>query len=151
MKSWIVAWGLVVGSVVPSWAQVSPFSEEEKTFLAALEEAIEMHDWLALLDWSDPEHRAKQTGGGMGHAQYVAELVGLFYDGNSIAGEDGKVTQEDLTLVKQVQWKRKGPVLGNGAVSVFGTATLTDGQTLLLEIQLKKTADGKLVLTGAMG
>ena len=115
-----------------------------------MEDLIELHDWLGLLDHSDPAHREQRIRSGIGHAQYVAELLGLFYDGNSIAGDDGKIDTSDLDVIRQVVWKRKGRA-ESGLESVLGTVQLKDGESLLLEIRWHKTPEGGYVLGGPLG
>jgi len=126
------------------------FPAAEKDLLAQFEEIIELHDWLALLDHVDTKHRDARTSSGVSHAQYVAELLGLFYDGNSIAGEDGKVETADLVRIRQISWKRKGRAEGDDQ-SVFGTVQLEDGESLLIEIHWRQTPEGGYILTGAAG
>ena len=135
-----------VSAPVP--APAGAFTEAEKDILSQFEDIIELHDWLALLDHVDPKHRDARTGSGVSHAQYVAELLGLFYDGNSIAGEDGKVEGADLSRIRQISWKRKGRAEGDSQ-SVFGTVTLDDGDSLLIEIHWRQTQGGGYILTGA--
>jgi len=134
----------------PAPAPAGAFSTAEKELLEQFEEIIELHDWLALLDHVDAKHRDARVGPGVTHAQYVAELLGLFYDGNSIAGEDGKVESADLVRIRQISWKRKGRAEGDSQ-SVFGTVILDDGESLLLEIHWRPTPDGGYILTGTAG
>jgi hypothetical protein len=135
-----------VANPVPAGA----FTPEEKELLSQLEDLIELHDWLGLLDFSDPEHREKQIRSGVGHAQYVAELLGLFFEGNSIAGDDGKIDTPDLDAIRQVIWKRKGRA-ESGYEAVLGTAQLKDGESLLLELRWRKLPSGGYVLGGPLG
>lgn len=115
-----------------------------------LEDLIELHDWLALLDHADPKHREAQLAAGVTHVQYVAELLGLFYDGNSIAGEDKVLETTDLNRIRQIAWKRKGRADGEFQ-SIFGTVTLDDGESLLIEITWRKTPEGGYLLGGPKG
>ena len=131
-------------------APAGAFTQEEKDVLAQLEAMIELHDWLGLLDQTDPQHRDQQLKSGITHAQYVADLLGLFFDGNSIAGDNGKVETMDLDLIRQVTWKRKGRT-ENGLESILGTVQLKDGESLLLEIRWRKTANGSYPLSGPVG
>lgn len=116
--------------------------------LETIEANIELHEWLSLLDLAEPNHRKTQLDLGMKHAQYIAELLGLNYEGNSIAGEDNVVGQDDLSQIRQVEWKRRKHEAE--WISVMGTVTMSDGEVLLLEINLLKS-DGGYVLTGAVG
>jgi hypothetical protein len=136
----------VPATAVPAGA----FSQDEKDLLAQLEDLIELHDWLGLLDQTDPQHREQQLKAGITHAQYVADLLGLFFDGNSIAGDNGKVETMDLDLIRQVSWKRKGRT-ENGMESILGTVQLKDGESLLLEVRWRKTPAGGYVLSGPLG
>ncbi|MEM1296340.1 MAG: hypothetical protein AAGH89_13315 [Verrucomicrobiota bacterium] len=108
--------------------------------LETIEANIELHEWLSLLDLAEPNHRQTQLGMGMKHAQYIAELLGLNYEGNSIAGEDKVVGQDDLSQIRQVEWKRRK--YEAEWISVMGTVTMSDGEVLLLEINLLKSGDG---------
>tara|TARA_R110002096_G_scaffold54517_2_gene140525 strand:- start:6653 stop:7099 length:447 start_codon:yes stop_codon:yes gene_type:complete len=123
---------------------VDPLAETLET----IEASIELHEWLTLLDMADATHRQTQLGMGMNHAQYIAELLGLNYEGNSIAGEDQTVDQGDLSQIRQVEWKRRKHEAE--WISVMGTVTMNDGEVLLLEINLVKSKGG-YALTGAVG
>ena len=137
-----------------SFAQQSPAPPKAQTLntldaaLNQVETAIEVHDWLTLLDLADSENLATQRGLGMGHAQYLMELLGLGYEGNSLREGNEAVTQEHLMKMRQVDWKRRKP--GGNATTVMGTVTLVDGKVLLIEVMLKKVGD-RYVLTGGVG
>jgi hypothetical protein len=168
MRSWIAAlvvfWGWAVWAqenpasapaAAPSPAPSAPglagvFTQEEKDALAQFEDLIELHDWLGLLDRTDARHREEKLKAGVTHAQYIAELLGLFFDGNSIAGEDGKVEITDLEGIRQIAWKRKGRAEGD-LETILGTVQLKDGESLLLEIRLRKSPQGGYVLSGPLG
>ena len=164
MRSWIAALLVVCGCVVgaqespaplPAPAPAAPglagvFTQEENDALAQFEDLIELHDWLGLLDRSDPRHREEKLKVGVSHAQYIAELLGLFFDGNSIAGENGKVDITDMEGIRQIAWKRKGRAEGD-LETILGTVQLKDGESLLLEIQLRKSPQGGYVLSGPLG
>ncbi|MEM0969285.1 MAG: hypothetical protein AAGJ31_08055 [Verrucomicrobiota bacterium] len=124
--------------------------EPQKDFLQDVETAVELHDWLALLDLTEPTYRETQTSL-MGHAQFIAELLGLNFQGNSLLPDGGdRMKSEHLSRIRQVEWKRPSPGTSDGVQGMLGTVILDDGTTLLIEVQFQEEGD-RLLLTGAVG
>jgi len=118
--------------------------------LEAIKGEIEDHDWLGLLEWADSEHRTTQLGMGMSHAQYVAELLNLNWENNSInADSKTPIAESDLNRIKKVFW-RTTKSEGNGWTTVSGTVRLKGFKTLLIEVSMIKTSAGWRI-TGAVG
>ncbi len=125
-------------------APVDPLAET----LEMVEAHIELHEWLSLLDLADAKHRETQIGMGMSHAQYIAELLGLNFEGNSLTEKDEQIDQSHLSKIRQVELKRRKQ--DGEWIAVIGTVTLSDGTVLILEVNLQKQDSG-YVLTGAVG
>ncbi len=124
-------------------AQNEP-SDPLESVLHTVEASIELHEWLSLLDMTDPAHRQARLEAGTTHAALVAELLGLNFEGNTLAGEDGVIRQADLGRIRQVEWKRR-KARGDGMTTVMGTAALHDGSVLLVEIHLAKDGESYLL------
>lgn len=117
-------------------------------FAREIERGLEAHAWGELLALPDPDHyRIQVSEGGMGEAQYLAELFGLHSVGNSIKrGET--VTWADLERIEEVTLTR----LAESATGydLHGRVTLTGGGELELQGRIIE-ADGRLRLTGGVG
>ncbi len=140
---------LVVLAISSSAFAAEPFTPEEAAYLTQIEQEIEFHNWLALLDQAEPQHRTdKLNRDGITHAEYIALLLGLNQTTDSIAGDDGFVDPEDLLRLRQISWKRKGRSSGPNETIVMGIATLDDGSTVLVEVTLIPRTEGGFRLTG---
>lgn len=121
---------------------------ELNTFVREVERHLEAHAWQEVLAAADPDHRRTQVvEGGMGEAQYVAELFGLHrVDNNIKRGE--RVEWADLERIRSV---RLGSLDPEGPPHALrGTVELRDGSTLRLRALVDRR-DGRYVLTGGVG
>lgn len=122
------------------------FQTAQKT----VKQLIEKHDWLALLEWAEDGHRETQLGLGMSHAQYIAELLALNWENNSINADPNTALDEsDLNRIKKVTWRTQEG-RGDGRTAVTGTVRLKGFKTLLISTEWVETEEGWR-LTGAVG
>lgn len=135
-------------SAAPAAAPAAQDPAQE--FLAEVEGVVELHDWLRLLDLAEPQHREAQLKRGVSHAQYVAELLGLNYEGNTLQPAGQALASEHLLRIRQITWKRRGRDGAQGSQSMLGTVTLSDGGELLIEVQYVRVGAG-FRPTGAQG
>ncbi len=133
------------------WAQGDVDADPLESALQAIEAKIELHDWLGLLDMADPEHRNAKISDNVSHAAFLAGLLGLNHEGNSLAGKHGLIRQAELSQIRQVEWKRRKPLSAGKTTMVLGTATLHEGEVLVLEIHLTKHGAGYLLTGGGEG
>lgn len=119
-------------------------------FFGRLERATERHDWKALLALAAPEHRREQIDRlGMTEPTYLAELLGMHYVDNSIGGDDGRVTVEDLDTIRGVEVTDLART-EHETYEATGWVTLTTGGRLRLTLRLRRAGE-RLVLFGALG
>ncbi|MBM4370354.1 MAG: hypothetical protein FJ098_01785 [Deltaproteobacteria bacterium] len=133
---------------VASLAAALQGKDDLRGFLTGVAQEIRTHDWEGLLRRASPPHYESQvTDLGMGHPQYLAELLGLHTVGNSIKrGET--VTWSDLKRLDRVRFLELDD--GFGVIIIRGEALLADGSTLKLELWIGFLG-GEHVLTGGVG
>ena len=119
-----------------------------RTFLLAVADEVQRHDWDALVERASPPHRQAQVEDlGMGLPQYAAELLGLHTVGNSIK-QGGIITWADLDRLVRIRFTEVDEDLG--VLILRGEAQLDDGSVLKIEIWVG-TLGGEHVLTGGVG
>lgn len=117
-------------------------------FAREVAQSLEAHAWGELLALPDPEHyRVQVSEGGMGEAQYLAELFGLHTVGNNIKrGET--VTWADLERIESVTLT--GLTGSASGYRLEGRARIAGGGELELQARIIES-DGRLRLSGAVG
>lgn len=138
---------LLLLSQGPAWGQEAP--PELEAFARTAVEALEKHDWDAVLQLAEDEHYATQVGDfGMSKQQYIAELFGLNTVGNDLfrGNEQG---WDDLKSIRRV---RIGEITFDRYFWVVtGTVKTRSGPEYMLEMMIKQLADERYRLSGGVG
>ena len=104
--------------------------------LADVKRVVEAHQWRALLAMCDPDHRKGQLSLGQDEPTYLAEILGLHFEGNSLGTGDDKpitfATLSAITKVEAIEISRQG----SGSYGVLGFVTLESGMRLRFEVFL---------------
>jgi hypothetical protein len=144
--------------------------------MAELRGEIQNHQWLRILDRSDPQHREAQTlQNRQAHAEYVRELLGIetgaapastvvrlrdirFRDllpsklderlPASAHSCRREATQADLDQIRRVTWTGVSTTSIPGRRAVHGIATMRSGRKLRLEATLVKRPSGWMLTGG---
>ena len=140
----LIDWELLEGE-----GDIFSLPDEALSFLYRLEAHIESHDWTAVLDMAAQDHYETQVGElGMGHDQYIKELIGM-YLGNDIAPDkDSDSEYPSCDRIRDVTfetWSREWRWL-----VIRGTIVDDAGDEVKLRIMLLSTFHG-IYLTGAVG
>ncbi len=146
--------GLFLACASQPVAQNDPANKERistealQAFAAQIRTMVEAHAWTNFLDLCDAAHKDQQLGFGMDSPQYIAEILGLHDQGNSIVEEGELIKSSHLDQIKI--FEAKDLALGAEGATINGTVTLNDGRTLKISLVIIMTPKG-LRLSGAVG
>lgn len=140
----LIDWALLEGE-----GDVYSLPDEALNYLQKLEAHIESHDWESVLDMADRKHyRMQVVEFGIGHDQYIKELIGI-HMGNDLAPDKDSKSEypscDRITDVTFDTWSKQGRSL-----VIQGTITDNESNELQLRIMLLSTYHG-IYLTGAFG
>lgn len=113
--------------------------------------AVGAQDWATVLAVADPSLAEVQLGEvGIGRPQFVAELLGLHSEGNSLDVDADGLDAADLGRLRSLSPRRPWARRADGAVIVTGEAAQEGGRVLRFELTIQQTEWG-LRLTGGVG
>lgn len=149
MRNWIgitIFLGVVIaGCVIGPTVEERTRPETADDFIAYVQEDIEAHDWQSILSSSDPElYQERVVEEGIPEQQYVAELLGLLRQGNTI--QEGDTLQwADLNRIELATLMPVGdeqpPYRYTGQVTLLEGAGTLELQAHVTQVQ------GRFVLT----